>query len=124
MHGPISERLQLMTSSFRAALAALATLALAPAAFAQAKAPAKSQRIRYVVAPTGNEARYRVREQLAGFDLPNAAVGVTKDVTGLVVVEPDGKIVKDSSRGGGRRAGRGGGGGRRGGGRGGRARET
>jgi polyisoprenoid-binding protein YceI len=53
---------------------------------------------RYVVAPTGNEARYRVREQLVGFDLPNDAVGVTKDVTGKIVVGRDGKIVRDSSR--------------------------
>jgi len=29
------------------------------------------------LAPAGNEARYRVREQLAGVDLPNDAVGVT-----------------------------------------------
>ena len=27
--------------------------------------------IQLVVAPTGNEVRYRVREQLAGFDFPN-----------------------------------------------------
>ena len=63
-----------------------------------ANTTAKSTHIRYVVAPTGNEARYRVREQLAGFDLPNDAVGVTKDVTGRLVVEPDGKVVKDSSK--------------------------
>jgi polyisoprenoid-binding protein YceI len=62
------------------------------------KLAAKPARLRYVVAPTGNEARYRVREQLAGFDLPNDAVGVTKDITGRLVVEPDGRVVKDSSR--------------------------
>jgi polyisoprenoid-binding protein YceI len=64
----------------------------------QPKAPAKNARLRFVVAPTGNEARYRVREQLAGFDLPNDAIGVTKDVTGRLLVEPDGRVVKDSSR--------------------------
>ena len=58
----------------------------------------KSARLHFVVAPTGNEARYRVREQLAGFDLPNDAVGVTKDISGRLVVEPDGKVVKDSSK--------------------------
>jgi polyisoprenoid-binding protein YceI len=50
------------------------------------------------VAPTGNEARYRVREQLAGFDLPNDAVGVTKDISGRITVGSDGKIVRDSSK--------------------------
>ena len=35
-----------------------------------------------VVAPDGNEVRYRVREQLVGLDLPNDAVGATSDVTG------------------------------------------
>lgn len=54
--------------------------------------------IKYVVAPTGNEARYRVREQLVSFDLPNDAVGVTKEITGTLVVEPNGTIVRDSSK--------------------------
>jgi polyisoprenoid-binding protein YceI len=61
-------------------------------------APPASGQLHYVVAPTGNEARYRVREQLVGFDLPNDAVGVTKDITGKIVVGRDGKVVRDSSR--------------------------
>jgi polyisoprenoid-binding protein YceI len=60
--------------------------------------PSKTTRLRYTVAATGNEARYRVREQLAGFDLPNDAVGVTKDISGQFVVDSDGKIVRDSSK--------------------------
>jgi len=52
----------------------------------------------YIVAPDGNEARYRVREQLAGFDLPKDAIGATKDVTGRIVIGPDGKVVKDGSK--------------------------
>jgi polyisoprenoid-binding protein YceI len=51
-----------------------------------------------VVAPAGNEARYRVREQLAGFDLPKDAIGTTKNVTGQVVIGPDGKVVRESSK--------------------------
>ena len=62
---------------------------------AKAAAPART---RYVVAPTGNEARYRVREQLAGFDLPNDAVGATTQVHGRLVFDSDGKVVKDSSK--------------------------
>jgi len=58
----------------------------------------KAMPLHLVVAPTGNEARYRVREQLVGLDLPNDAVGVTKDIKGQIVVGRDGKIVRDSSR--------------------------
>lgn len=89
-----------MKGRFAAPLAASVALIAATAVSAQsthAAAP-KTTRLRYTVAPTGNEARYRVREQLAGFDLPNDAIGVTKQITGRLVVEPDGKIVKDSSK--------------------------
>jgi len=82
--------------------ALLATLAAAStpggAASAQSSAPARPARLRYVVAPTGNEARYRVREQLVGRDLPNDAIGATREITGRIVVESDGKVVRDSSR--------------------------
>ena len=50
------------------------------------------------VTPTGNEARYRVREQLMGANLPNDAVGTTTQVSGTIVVFADGRIVKDSSK--------------------------
>jgi polyisoprenoid-binding protein YceI len=53
--------------------------------------------LHFTVAPTGNEARYRVREQLIGFDFPNDAVGVTHDITGSLVVQPNGTIIPDSS---------------------------
>ena len=62
----------------------LAIAAAAGSASGQAKSPAKTDNVRYVVAPAGNEARYRVREQLAGFDLPKDAIGATKNVTGRV----------------------------------------
>jgi polyisoprenoid-binding protein YceI len=52
----------------------------------------------YIVAPTGNEARYRVREQLAGFDLPNDAIGVVHDIAGALVIDGSGAVVPDSSR--------------------------
>jgi polyisoprenoid-binding protein YceI len=54
-------------------------------------------RIRLEVAP-GSKASYRVREQLAGFDLPNDAVGTTEAVTGGVVLLPDGTFDRDQSR--------------------------
>jgi polyisoprenoid-binding protein YceI len=85
----------------RAALV-VASLLLTAVAFpvkAQShKATTKPAELHFIVAPTGNEARYRVREQLVGVDLPNDAVGVTKDVAGKLVVGRDGKILRDSSR--------------------------
>ena len=52
---------------------------------------------RYVVTATGNEARYRVREQLARVDFPSDAVGKTNQVTGAIVIGADGRIVRDGS---------------------------
>jgi polyisoprenoid-binding protein YceI len=79
-------------------IAPLAIVAAIGSASAQAKPPSKTESVRYMVAPAGNEARYRVREQLAGFDLPKDAIGATKNVTGRVVIGADGKVVKDSSK--------------------------
>ena len=53
---------------------------------------------RLVLAPTGNEARYRVREQLAGVDFPNDAVGVTSAITGEIVLDDAGKVIPSRSR--------------------------
>src|SRR5215213_241418 len=85
-------------------VAVLASTA-ASAAFAQSAQTPKTAvrsgtvtRLHFVVAPTGNEARYRVREQLVSFDLPNDAVGLTKEITGMLVVDANGSIVRDSSR--------------------------
>jgi len=49
------------------------------------------------VASTGNTARYRVREQLVGLDLPNDAVGSTSAVSGRIVLDDQGRIVPDRS---------------------------
>lgn len=87
-----------MKPLFLAPLAPLAIATVAATAAAQAPSPSKTDGFRYVVAPTGNEARYRVREQLAGFDLPRDAIGATKAVTGQIVVGADGKVVKDGSK--------------------------
>jgi polyisoprenoid-binding protein YceI len=54
--------------------------------------------IRFAIGTTGNEARYRVREQLMGKDLPNDAVGTTNAISGTILAYPDGRIVKDSSK--------------------------
>jgi len=54
-------------------------------------------RIRLVPAPDGNEARFRVKEQLAMLTMPNVAVGVTSRITGALVLD-GGKVVPAESR--------------------------
>ena len=51
-----------------------------------------------VLAPNGNEARYRVREQLAELSLPSEAVGVTHGVTGQIVLDERGRVVPAESK--------------------------
>jgi polyisoprenoid-binding protein YceI len=53
---------------------------------------------RLVLAAEGNEARYRVREQLAGVDFPNDAVGMTRAITGGIVLDERGGVVPAESR--------------------------
>lgn len=70
-----------------------------PAAIPEAaafSAHGAGSKVRLVPAPTGNEARYRVREQLASIEFPSDAVGVTKAITGALVIE-DGMVVRDES---------------------------
>jgi polyisoprenoid-binding protein YceI len=54
--------------------------------------------IRLRTAPHGNEARYRVREQLAGVDFPNDAIGKTSRVDGSIAVAADGTVLVSDSR--------------------------
>ncbi|MGQ0713652.1 MAG: YceI family protein [Gemmatimonadaceae bacterium] len=60
--------------------------------------PASEGAATFVVGPSGNEVRYRVREQLAGFDFPNDAIGKTTSVSGQIVIDDDGGVVSDASR--------------------------
>ena len=53
---------------------------------------------RYVVAATGNEVRYRVREQLVGFDLPNDAIGKSAQIIGGITLDDSGRVVREASR--------------------------
>src|SRR5690606_178050 len=54
--------------------------------------------LRLTVAPEGNEARYRVREQLLGRDFPNDAVGVTSDIAGVLALDANGALIPEESR--------------------------
>jgi polyisoprenoid-binding protein YceI len=60
--------------------------------------PSSAWATRYVVAPAGNEVRYRVREQLVGFDLPNDAVGKSGQVAGAIAFDADGRLLPAESR--------------------------
>lgn len=53
---------------------------------------------RWEVAESRNEARYLVREQLAGFEFPNDAVGRTAGIRGGITIAPDGSVVPEESR--------------------------
>ena len=79
-------------------VAALFALLLPPAHPRPAPAPAAGARVRLVVAPTGNEARFRVREQLAELTLPSDAVGVTHGITGAIVLDEVGRVVPAESK--------------------------
>ena len=68
------------------------------AAGAAATAAQPAAALRLVVAPTGNEARYLVRERLMGRDMDNDAVGATSAVTGGIVLDDAGRIVPAESR--------------------------
>ena len=85
-------------ASLSMAAAIVFITALVPTARAGRVPPPAALRYHYVVAPTGNEARYRVREVLVGVDFPNDAVGVTHNITGTLVVDTTGRAVEDSSK--------------------------
>ncbi len=78
------------------------TLTEAPAADRPSPTPpppdgSRAGRTTYVVVSAESEARYRVREQLAGVDLPSDAVGRTRAITGALVLE-EGQVVSEASR--------------------------
>ena len=78
-----------------AGLAAATAIAWAPV---QTSKTGPNTAIKLVVAPEGNTARYRVREQLVGVDLPNDAVGETNNVTGAIAFDAKGNLVVGESK--------------------------
>jgi polyisoprenoid-binding protein YceI len=65
---------------------------------AVSKASEKGTALRLVLASSGNAARYRVREQLVGQNLPNDAVGETTKLTGAISIDANGKVIRDVSK--------------------------
>ncbi len=76
----------LLALSAAAVLLSAAAMPVAPAAFT------------FVVAEDGNTARYRVREQLVGLDLPNDAIGETSAVSGSIAFDKSGNVIPEASR--------------------------
>jgi polyisoprenoid-binding protein YceI len=65
----------------------------ARSASAQAAGP-----VRHTVVPERSEARYRIREQLAGVNFPNDAVGTTRAIEGGIAFDAQGRIIAGQSR--------------------------
>jgi polyisoprenoid-binding protein YceI len=61
-------------------------------------APSNAAPIHLVVAPAGNEVRYRVHEQLVRMDLPQDAIGRTGEITGGIGVDNTGQIIPAESK--------------------------
>lgn len=76
----------------------LGVLALAIVALGGVGVAGAAAQSTWAVAEAGNEARYLVREQLAGLEFPNDAIGRTAGVTGRLVIGADGTVAKDASR--------------------------
>ncbi|HEY8165637.1 MAG TPA: YceI family protein [Gemmatimonadaceae bacterium] len=72
---------------------------MTPAPALQTKpATTSAAALKLVVAPSGNEVRYRIREQLVKLPLPNDAIGKTAAVSGGITLDKDGKIVPAESK--------------------------
>lgn len=82
-----------VTRTAGAVLAALLVIGVTDVLSVAAQSPA-----RFELARTGNEARYRVREQFVGVSLPNDAVGVTTAISGGLAFGPSGEVVPAESK--------------------------
>jgi polyisoprenoid-binding protein YceI len=88
-------RFSLLSAAVVAAAGVLSFLSTADAAVrAQSKVPA----VKYVVASSGNEVRYRIQEHLVRMTLPNDAVGATTEIGGGIAFASDGSVVPSESK--------------------------
>ena len=89
----------MLTGRYSAALIIPALIgAIAIANVSSSTAAAARAGLHLTVAPTGNEARYRIREQLVRMDLPSDAIGRTTEITGGIGIGADGKIIPAESK--------------------------
>lgn len=87
-----------MTQRSTTLIAALLSLIAPTGLLAQASKAGAARPISLIVAPTGNEARYIVREQLARVELPSDAIGATSAITGQIVLDGKGGVDSTASR--------------------------
>jgi len=84
------------------ALVSLVSLTLAFPTGTVAEAPASrvatAAEVRLVLNAANSQARYRVREQLAGVEFPNDAVGTTSALSGEVVLDDAGTVIPSRSK--------------------------
>jgi polyisoprenoid-binding protein YceI len=69
-----------------------------PSPGSTAYAQSAAARVRYSVVPERSEVRYRVREQLAGLNFSNEAVGTTSAVNGSITFQIQGRVLSGESR--------------------------
>ncbi|MFN8474466.1 MAG: YceI family protein [Anaerolineae bacterium] len=74
------------------------TAASATKSAAPAQGAAAAGALKLSLVPENSEARFLVKEQLAGNNLPNDAVGKTKTVQGTIVLGQDAKVDKSQSK--------------------------
>jgi polyisoprenoid-binding protein YceI len=86
------------TSAATATTSSATATTEAPATTPTTAADDPNETVVLVVVSEKSEARYRVREQLAGVSLPSDAIGKTKAVTGQIVGKRDGTIVSAESK--------------------------
>ena len=85
----------------RVTVGALLLSALAVAGALRSPVAARAQgsgATRYAIQAESSEVRYRVREQLAGLNFPNDAVGATRVIEGAIVLDAQGRVVPGGSR--------------------------
>jgi polyisoprenoid-binding protein YceI len=85
------------TSGTTPAAPASSSATPAPAGQGAQTAPVPAGALRFQIVPDGSSASFRVREQLAGRELPSDAVGTTRAVSGQIVIRPDGTLIPDAS---------------------------
>lgn len=90
-----------MTRRSRSAIGWLAALIVITALAGPAARSVSAQAagpVRYTVVAERSEARYRIREQLAGVNFPNDAVGTTRAIEGGIAFDAQSRIVAGQSR--------------------------
>jgi polyisoprenoid-binding protein YceI len=81
-----------------AAAAPAASPGASPAAAASPSPAASGAGTRFILASESSEARFRVKEQFVGIDAPNDAVGTTKEISGSILIGPNGAVVPAESK--------------------------